>query len=48
MDWQQILLYGGPILLLIVEYFLGKTDKVEANSTLGLLENILKLFGKKK
>lgn len=44
MDWGQILTLGMPVLLLIVEYFLGKTDKVESNSILEIVEKVLKVI----
>lgn len=48
MDMTLIVTFGVPIALLVIEHFLGETDKVEANSTLGLLRNILKVVAGKK
>ena len=42
MDWGTILTVGLPIIMLILEYWLGKTDKTKSSSTLELVENILK------
>ena len=44
MEWSEILMYAIPIIMLVVEYYLGKTDKVEASSTLELIEKLLRLI----
>lgn len=44
---QEMLMVIIPVLLLVVEWYLGRTDKVEANSTLSLVGAILKLLKEK-
>lgn len=44
---QETLMIILPIVLLIVEWYLGRTDRVESNSTLSLVGAILKLLKNK-
>lgn len=45
---STVMTVGIPIALLILEWYLGRTDKVEANSTLSLVYNILKFISGRK
>ena len=43
MDWGQLLMVLIPVIILVIEYFVGKSDKVESNSMLEIVEKVLKL-----
>ena len=46
MDMSMLVSIGIPVAILILEWYLGKTDKVDSNSTLSLIANILRYFKK--
>ena len=46
MDWGQVITVMVPVIILIVEYYLGKTKSVESNSALEILEKFLFALGK--
>jgi len=48
MNMNMLLTIGVPVAILIIEWYLGRTDKVEANSTISLFGNILKLITGRK